>query len=358
VDDAVELTEVDAPPFVAGLELAETLYAQGVAPLVADRLPGLRYGAALVGPGSDVLGYDTPVSTDHDWGPRLQLFLEEHQLERHGTELADILAKTLPAEVGGHPTRFGDPPRQQVEVTTVSRFASALVGFDPLEKVTLRDWLTTPQQRLLELTTGRVFRDELGELERLRATLAFYPEPVWLYLMAAQWRRISQLEPFVGRAGVVGDDVGSRAVATTLVRDLMRLAFLMERRYAPYEKWFGSAFARLACARRLGPVLGRVLAAYDWTQRENHLVEAYRIVATLHNNLGLTPELDPEPAPFHERPYKVIRGDRFAVALHDAIGHEGVKGLPPGLGGIDQVTDNVDVLTSAVRCRALSVLWR
>ena len=33
----------------------------------------------------------------------------------------------------------------------------------------------------------------------------------------------------------------------------MRLAFLMERQYAPYAKWLGPAFARLACAPRLTP---------------------------------------------------------------------------------------------------------
>ena len=84
----------------------------------------------------------------------------------------------------------------------------------------------------------------------------------------------------------------------------MRLAFLQEKRYFPYEKWLGSAFARLQCARRLGPILGRVLAAYDWTQRETHLVEAYRIVATLHNNLGVTEPLETEASAYHGRPYK------------------------------------------------------
>ena len=137
----------------------------------------------------------------------------------------------------------------------------------------------------------------------------------------------------------------------------MRLAFLQEKRYFPYEKWLGSAFARLQCARRLGPLLGRVLAAYDWTQREGHLVEAYRIVATLHNNLGVTEPLETEASNFHERPYRVIHGDRFAAALHAAIDHPAVRELPPGLGAIDQVTDRDAILTSPERCRALARLW-
>jgi Domain of unknown function (DUF4037) len=73
----------------------------------------------------------------------------------------------------------------------------------------------------------------LGELERSRATPRWYPHDLWLYLLAAQWRCIEQGEAFVGRTGaIVGDDLGSRVVAARLVRELMRLCFLMEQQYA------------------------------------------------------------------------------------------------------------------------------
>jgi hypothetical protein len=377
VDDAGrgELTDLDVqaqPGFVAGLDLAEALYAEVVEPLLRTRMPGLTYGAALIGEGSEVLGFDTPLSTDHHWGPRLQLFLAAPALERHGSTIEELLRNELPHELRGYSTSFGPPDEigvrllvakeagpvdHMVDVTTLPRFVEHRLGFDPGEGLTLKDWLVTPQQRLLELTAGRIFRDEDGALTALREALAFYPEPLWLYVMAAQWRRIAELEPLVGRTGVVGNDTGSRVIAANTVRELMRLAFLLEKRYAPYEKWLGSAFARLQCASRLGPVLGRALAAYDWTQRENHLGEAYRIVATLHNNLGVTDPLETEPSSFHDRPYKVIHGRRFAAALLAAIDHPAVKELPSELGAIDQVTDSVQVLQSHERCRALARLW-
>jgi hypothetical protein len=375
VDDAGrKLTEqgVEAQAFVAGLDLAELLYGEAVEPLLAERLPGLAYGAALLGEGSEVLGFDTPVSTDRHWGPRLQLFLQADDLERHGATIDELLRKELPRELRGYPTSFGPPDESgarllrpstagpidhMIDVTTVRAFVQQRVGFDPAEGLTLRDWLVTPQQRLLELTAGRVFRDDHGTLGELRKTLAYYPPPVWLYVMAAQWERIGQVEAFVGRAGVVGNDLGSRMVATTIVHDLTRLAFMLEKRYAPYEKWLGSAFARLECAKRLGPIFSRVLGAYDWTQRENHLVDAYRVVATLHNNLGVTGALETEASSYHGRDYKVIHADRFATALWDAIDHPAVQSLPRGLGAIDQVTDRADVLGKHERCRALTALW-
>jgi hypothetical protein len=44
----------------------------------------------------------------------------------------------------------------------------------------------------------------------------------------------------------------------------MRLSFLLERRYAPYSKWLGSAFAKLDSHAEIGTALGEVLAAEDY----------------------------------------------------------------------------------------------
>ena len=87
------------------------------------------------------------------------------------------------------------------------------------------------------------------------AALAYFPRDVWLYKIACQWRRIAEEQAFVGRAGIAGDELGSRVIAGRLVRDVMRMAFLLERRYAPYSKWFGSAFARLPVAASLAPTM-------------------------------------------------------------------------------------------------------
>jgi hypothetical protein len=372
LDDALAGPAAAEPGFVAGLDLAETLFRSHVEPLLRDRLPGLRYGAALLGEGSEVLGFDTPISADHHWGPRVQLFLGADDLERHAAAIDELLRHGLPLEVDGYATGFGPPDAIGVRlrldvathpvdhmcaITTVKGFAEERLGFDPTDGLTLRDWLVTPAQRLLELTAGRVFRDDLGELAHLREGLREYPEPVWRYALAAQWERISEVEAFVGRTGVVGNDTGSRLVAGRIVRDLIRLAYLLERRYTPYDKWLGSGFARLDCARHLGPVLSRVLSAYHWTQREGHLGEAYGMVARLHNNLGITEPLGTEPSPYHDRPYKVIHGDRFAAAIRATIDHPAVQALPPKLGTIDQVTERGDILGSPQRCRALASLW-
>ena len=63
--------------FVPGLTLAELFYKEAVSPVLLKHFSRLRYSAALIGHGSEVLGFDTERSTDHHWGPRVQLFLTE-----------------------------------------------------------------------------------------------------------------------------------------------------------------------------------------------------------------------------------------------------------------------------------------
>jgi hypothetical protein len=62
------------PVFVSGLNLSRRFFREVVRPLLANAFPAVRYAAALLGPGSEVLGFDTEMSVDHDWGPRVFVF--------------------------------------------------------------------------------------------------------------------------------------------------------------------------------------------------------------------------------------------------------------------------------------------
>jgi hypothetical protein len=52
-------------PFIPGLQLSELFYHEAVRPILKRSFPGLAYAATLLGPGSEVLGFDTSQSTDH-----------------------------------------------------------------------------------------------------------------------------------------------------------------------------------------------------------------------------------------------------------------------------------------------------
>ena len=357
------------PTFVPGLELCGAFYREEVLPILRSEFPALVHSAGILGTGSEVAGFDDATSTDHHWGPRVMLFLSEVDLRREGERLHEMLAQELPTTFMGYSTNFGPPDAggggrllipvegppiaHRVEMASVSGYFTSMLGFDPTAGIADEDWLFVPSQRLHELTAGAVFHDGLETLEAARAALRWYPRDVWLYLIGHQWQRIAEEEPFVGRCAENGDELGSRVVAGRLVRDVMRLCFLLERRYATYSKWLGSAFSRLECAGVAGPMLESAMAAQDFAAREEALCAAYETVAGMHNALGIAAAVDPAVRLFYGRPFRVLGAERFAEAAFETM-DAGVRAkLEPVLGSIDQWGDSTWLLSRPSQWRRL-----
>jgi hypothetical protein len=317
--------------FVSGVELSRRFYAEAVRPVLEASYPGLPYAAALLGRGSEVLGFDDEMSGDHNCEPRVELFLRKEDRSRHGAALEEVLRRELPERFAERPTLFG--------VHTVRGFFLEQLDFDVEGEIAPRDWFTFPEQNLRMVTAGAVFHDQVG-LQEVRDRLAYYPRDVWLYLQSAAWWRVHPEVNLVGRTGFLGDELGSALIGAQLVQDLMRLCFLMERVYAPYSKWFGTAFSRLVCADELTPLFGKVLRAASWEEREEALMAAYAGVAELHNRLQITAPVTTGVEQLWDRPFMVLWGD-FPGALLAEIKDPEVRRIADRwpVGGIDRIRD-------------------
>jgi hypothetical protein len=362
------------PMFIPGLELSRAFYVEAVKPIIDADFPSLRYTAGLIGPGSEVLGFDTEMSSDHCWGPRMILFLQEEEL-RISPDIDNALRRKLPGEIRGYSTHRGEPDPNDngtwrleapngeinhgVQIETLRKYVLDYFGFDIEKDIDAVDWLTFPSQKLRTLSSENIFHDDIGVRDVLDR-FAYYPHDVWLYLLSAGWTRVSQEEHLMGRAGSVGDEIGSAIIASRIVRDLMNLCFLMERQYAPYPKWFGTAFSRLECGAHLSPIFTEVLAGRAWKDRENYLMEAYRHIAEMHDNLGITEPINAKPGDFFGRPFKVIHlHGMFSEKIAQQITDPTLKSLTEKrlIGGIDLISDNTDVLSDPSIRNALRHLY-
>ncbi|MGD8586240.1 MAG: DUF4037 domain-containing protein [Chloroflexota bacterium] len=349
--------------FIPGLELSRRLYLEGVKPVLDEAFPTLHYAAALLGTGSEVLGFDDVMSTDHHWGPRLLLFLPQEDQGQTAAQIQRALAHGLPPAIGGYSTHWSQPDPDdggnqflrpardgpvdhRVELTTIAAFFKRQLAFNVEDEIEPADWLTFPQQRLQTITAGAVYHDDLG-LAAVRRRFSYYPRDVWLYLLAAGWARIGQEEHLMGRAGLTGDELGSAIIGARLARDIMDLCFLMERVYAPYPKWFGAAFKALASGAILYPVLQEALAARTWQEREKYLVQGYEHLARLHNRLGLTEPLPETATSFFSRPFRVMAIHGFSDALLAQIRDPRVRRIArrQPIGSVDQFSDSTDLLS-------------
>jgi hypothetical protein len=231
-----------------------------------------------------------------------------------------------------------------VVIATLPAWLEGQVGWDlGRHELTSVDWLLIPQTRLLGITAGAVFADPDDDLARLRRRLAWFPDPVWWWLLACQWQRLSQEEPFVQRTSEVGDDLGSAVLTGRLVRDCVRLALLMGRRYAPYSKWLGTSFARLRDPDSLGSTLAEAMAADTLTAREEALGRAYRLLAQRFNNLSPSISVDTSLRQFHDRPARVLGAARFTAAALELVDDPVLSRLPL-VGAVDQLLDCTDAL--------------
>mgnify|MGYP000486185340 FL=1 len=195
------------PPFIKGLELSRQFFEEIVKPILENHDPELDYAAGLIGRGSEVLGYDDKMSTDHDWGPSVTIFLTDEHVHLIPV-INELMRHELPHHFRGYATNFIFAPEapqtrvmaittrgavnHQVHSVTIRDYFRYLLAWDIDETPGIIDWLTFPSQKLRAITSGAVFHDGEGDLTSIRATLGWYPDDLWLYLMAAQWNRIGE----------------------------------------------------------------------------------------------------------------------------------------------------------------------
>jgi hypothetical protein len=348
--------------FVSGLDLSEGFYRDAVQPILQKEYPQMHYSAALIGDGSEVLGFDSEMSSDHCWGPRCQIFLTRTDCDAYKVQMWRKFSLDLPTTYLGFPTSFTEPNlvdkgtqsldpqhigpvNHGIDILPIDQFFENFLGVHINQEIAISAWLVQSSQKLRSIVSGRVFHDDLG-LQQIRNRLEWYPRDIWLYILASCWNRIGQEEHLMGRAGLSGDEIGSSLIGSRLVRDIMRLAFYMERKYPPYPKWFGTAFKELQCSAHLMPFLMGAIHSVNWEQRENNLYPAMELMVIHHNSLGITSTLPSRISSFWGRPFKVIWGEKIGKVIAEQIGDPHIQRLATlrPIGSVDLFSDNTDMV--------------
>lgn len=345
--------------FVKGMELCERFFHGCAKDIIEEHFPGMRYTAGLIGYGSDVLGYDDPVSTDHMWGPRFYLFLDEKDICLKDS-IFQALSENLPYTYGGYSVNFTEPdlndcgvqhPRYISEgkvnplifIQTFDDYLIEQLGTSDLDSIKPLAWLAFSEHRLLSLVSGKLFVDGLSCADTL-AKIKYYPREVKLYLIASNWDIIASEQAFVKRCGECGDETGSRIICARIAERLMRLCFLYKNTYAPYSKWFGTAFDKLGVDDKIKNAISLALSANSLEEREDQIVKAQSMVADIHNASGLTDFVDYQVQSYFGRNIKVIFADRFAEAAVKELKHTAFESIPligtlSQIGGLSSFAD-------------------
>jgi hypothetical protein len=190
------------------------------------------------------------------------------------------------------------------------------------------DWLAIPAQKLRVFASGSIFLDDGGELTALRDTLLWYPQDIWLHVMACQWQNILQRAPFAGRCAHVGDLWGAADNTHETIHELALLVHLLEQRYPPYKKWLGSSLQELSIGPTLIELAERARLATTWPHMEEATLEAYQLIVNKHNAVFSLPRVSSEVITFHSRPYRMIDIESIVSALKEPISDKTIRELP------------------------------
>jgi hypothetical protein len=227
-----------------GISLSEAFFNDCVAPLVTKSQSGdlAAFSAAILGDGSEVLGYDDEISQDHNFSPRVLLFLEDEAYDRFGPALLADLRKSLPASYRGHALLWSEH-RRALDVVPLHRFFHQYLDLHGLPHTTV-EWLRCEEQRLLELTAGKVFHDPGGRLGQIRQRLRFFPPDVRLFLLRLAFMRLSECAG-AERCIQRGDRLALHAHNAYFTFFAIKTTHLIERRYCPYHKWMARSLLDL-----------------------------------------------------------------------------------------------------------------
>ncbi len=223
-----------------GLELSRRYYQEIGRPMLEEKfpeyLPGIAIG--LVGEGSECLGFDDGISTDHDFGPGFCMWLTKQDYEAIGEKLQRAYGQ-LPGEFMGVPAR--NTSRRgggRVGVLEISSFYRQYIGDEQPPASRMR-WLYLPEHKLAMAVNGEVFADPLGEFSSIRKALqAYYPEDVRIKKIAARAAVMAQSGQYnYGRCMRRGDTVAAGMALAEFVKSTISMIYLLNRWYMPYYKW-------------------------------------------------------------------------------------------------------------------------
>ncbi len=280
-----------------GLELARAYWDAFGREMLESGFPELKELAAvgLCGGGSEVAGWDDEVSRDHDFEPGFCVFLPDEDRVDRGTafRLERAYAK-LPKEFLG----FRRAPLSPVGgnrhgVIRLRGFLLEKTG-TPDGVLSPGEWLTVPEQNLLEVTRGEIWLDRSGMMTRVRNRLARFPEDIRLRKLSGELLLMNQSGQYNFRRCLDHGETGAAVLAVhEFVQSAVHALHLLDGAYMPYYKWAFRSLRELgekrsAQAGRLESLLFGTADADAMEDRELVMADVCQDVAEELQDAGLT----------------------------------------------------------------------
>jgi hypothetical protein len=241
------------------IEISREFFDEIVLPILQAEFPEetAQMAFGVFGYGSEVLRLDDDYSRDHHWGLRINALMPEALFRTRAEPLMQTLSTRLPATFRGYSLREGYTKWGGLELDSLETYLRRTIGIDHAP-VSYAEWLSLPEEDIIHVVEGQVWHDPSGQFSAVRETLsAYYPEPVRLRRIAHWCRYFSGMGSYALKRAILRDnELYATITFARAIRLGVQLAFLIDRRFYPYDKWLLAFFARLPrMADRIRPIV-------------------------------------------------------------------------------------------------------
>ena len=224
-----------------GIELSEKYFNEYGLPMLEsefkDVMPYIACG--ITGGGSECFGFDDDVSKDHDFDAGFCIFLPgEDVVDRRTAFLLERAYAKLPKEFEGISRPLLNPVGgARKGIIRMAEFFGEKIGSGTGD-LSLKEWLSVPEQALAEATNGKIFFDNLGEVTNIREKLSYFPEDVRLKKLAGNLLLMAQSGQYNYKRCIDhGEPAAAQLAAFEFANHAIAAIFLLNRVYMPYYKW-------------------------------------------------------------------------------------------------------------------------
>lgn len=227
VFDLVSTLEIDnnsKQKYECGLSRSEKL-AEKVKNLIYIQMPFMRdrICIALAGKGSECLGFDDEISSDHDNQTRCLLLLDDSDFEMYFSQVSDLIHKHI---------------SEEVTIQKITDFYSFYTSF-PYGPITIEDYRNIPEEYLCSATNGKVFIDNLGKFTSIRnRMLRYYPQDFIYKKLSYHLNNIAQSGQYnYPRLLKRRDIVAMNFALNEFVKHYINVVHILNKKYTPFYKW-------------------------------------------------------------------------------------------------------------------------
>ncbi|MCB0154319.1 MAG: DUF4037 domain-containing protein [Anaerolineae bacterium] len=317
------------------IEISRQFFEEVVKPILTTHFPQETAQTAfgVFGYGSEALGLDDEYSRDHHWGLRIDALMPDEVFQTRREAMMQVLRANLPATFQGHSLREGHVAGAGLAPDSLEAFLTRTIGISHPPQ-SYEDWLKLPEEDIIHIINGEVWHDPAGNFTAVRqAFQGYYPEPVRLRRIAHWCRYFSGMGTYALKRAILRDnDFYATTTFAKAVRWGVQLAFMLDKRYYPYDKWLLAYFEKLP--RLHAPLQPLVAEAVQLrTPWERKLALLDQMADILDQAMVADGLIQPHP-PFNHSPTSGYRILEHAYA-------EIIQGLPQEIKTVVPVWDQV-----------------